>query len=75
MNNEEMVKIWEEAGKVMSEFGKLQKEWYQKSFGFRCWVRWDNFVFFLRKDLPNFIGYVIYRIKHPRHSFVTWREN
>ena len=58
-----IAKDWIEAGETISEFAKLQKELYQKSFWFRCWVRWDNFIFFLRKDLPNFTKYMIYKIK------------
>jgi len=69
-----LCKAIEETGEAMSQFTKLQKEWYQKSFWFRCWVRWDNFIFFFKRDLPNYVRYVIYRIKHPKHSFMTWRR-
>lgn len=81
MENKEikkMVKTWEELGKAFEKASELLKEGYQKSFWFRCWVRWDNFRFiigkFFKDILPNFIGYIIYKIKHPKHSFVVWRK-
>ena len=78
MKNEEMAKTWEEMGETMKKVGEILREGYKNSFWFRCWVRWDNLVFsikhFFKKTLPNFTGYMIYRIKHPHHSFVTCRD-
>ena len=79
MENKEMIKIWEEAGEAFIKVSEILKEGYQKSFWFRCWIKWDNFKFiikeFFKKPLPNYIGYIIFWIKNPRlRKIATWRK-